>query len=754
MFAFRLFIARLLWLGVLVSGSVTAGTIEGRIVSLDGVPLPDAQVRVMPGDTELAVDRHGHFRSDELAAGEYELRITAPGQAAETRPVSLAADGTARLTVRMAGATDLGSVLITASALNTSLLDSVQPVSVLSGDALREQLAPSLGETLENQPGVTATYFGPGASRPVIRGLGGARVRVLSDGIGSLDAASVSPDHAVSVEPLLAERVEIIRGPATLMYGNGAFGGVVNVVDNRIPEELPTEALHGAVEARAATATGERAMVAKAEGAAGRLAWHLDAYTRSTEALEIPGQAESDALLAAEGETPNPTEAGTLENSDSESDGGALGLSWINGENFLGVSVNAYNSNYGIPGHHHHEEPAPGMPAAEEPPVRIDLEQLRYDLKSGWNDPLPGFDRARFRAGYNDYEHRELEGTETGTVFRNRELETRFELIHKDGKGWDGALGLQYKNRDFAALGAEAFVPPVKSIDRGVFLIEEYPLEAWKFALGARADEVVHNVATGADRRYDTQSFSAGTVYRYGEDYTVSLNLAVAERAPTPEELYSEGPHLATQSYERGNAALEPETARNVDLRLRRVRGDWQWTLGLYRNAIADFIYQANTGQMQDSLPVYVYTQGDATFRGVEAESEWRFAKRAGGLWKWRLFGDYTRATLDDGGNLPRIPPLRVGTGLSYEGVRWSAGVSATRYDDQERTAAFELPTTGYLMVDADLSYRLFGAVSEWFVFLRGSNLADEQARRHSSFLKDLAPLPGRSFTLGIRGEF
>lgn len=732
-----------------------AGELEGRVLDDTGTPVTNARITLEPTGRSIRTDEHGHFLAVDLPAGEYTLNIRVPGQEPETRRVTVTETGTANLTVRLTDSAELGRLVITGSPLRGTLLDSAQPVSVLSGDDLRRQMAASLGETLDEQAGVSATYFGPSASRPVIRGLGGARVRVLADGIGSLDASSVSPDHAVSIEPLLAERVEIIRGPATLMYGNGAFGGVVNVVDNRIPEQLPAEAFFGAAEARVATATGERALVAKADGAAGRLAWHLDAYTRSTDDVEIPGFPESAALLAEEGETPDPAEAGTVENTNSESDGAAAGLSWINGENFLGLSVSTYNSNYGVPGHHHHEEPAPGMPAEEEEaPVRIDLEQLRYDLKSGWDKPLPGFDRARFRAGYNDYEHVELEGAETGTVFRNRELESRFELVHKDEQGWDGALGLQYKNRDFAALGEEAFVPPVKSIDRGIFLIEEYRLDAWKYALGARLDKVVHNAEIDVDREFTTRSFSAGTVYRFGGDYSFSVNLAVAERAPTPEELYSDGPHLATQSYEVGNLALQPETARNIDLRLRRTAGDWRWTLGVYRNAIADYIYQANTGQELDELPVFAYTQADATFRGVEAESEWQFAELAGGALSWKLFGDYTRATLDAGGDVPRIPPRRIGTGFDYEGTRWSAGLTATRYADQDCTAAFERPTEGYLMLDADLSYRLFGSVSEWFVFLRGTNLLDEEARRHSSFLKDLAPLPGRSFTLGVRGSF
>lgn len=737
------------------SGAV-AGDIEGRVAALGGAPVAEAVITVTPGARTATSDEHGHFRISGLEAGEYVLDFRS-AQGVETRRVTVTEDDTSKLTVWMLGSTALDKVIVSASPLNRSVLDVAQPVTVLADDELRKQIANNIGETLDDQLGVNSTYFGPGASRPVIRGLAGARVRVQEDGISAMDASSVSPDHAVGIEPILVDRIEIIRGPATLLYGSGAFGGVVNLVDNRIPEKLPAESLHGAFESRAESATGERALVARAEGALGRLAWHADAYRRETDNIEIPGFAESAALRAeeaAEGGASEEETAGELENSDTETDGGALGFSWIADDAFLGISVSNYNTNYGVPGHHHEEEPAPGMPVEEEPPVRIDLEQVRYDIKSEWGNPLPGLSRAKFRLGYNDYEHVELEGTETGTIFTNREFEGRLELVHNPWGTWDGAFGVQFGNRDFSAVGEEAFVPPVETRNAGLFIVEERPVGDWQLALGARYDRQRHSPENNLSRSDSATSLSAGMVRKLADEYSFSVNLIRAQRMPSAEELYSNGPHLATQSFEMGNPDLDVETARNLDVTFRKYAGGMRVNLSLFRNKIADYIYQQNTGVEMDGLPVFVYTQQDATFSGLEFETVFGLMDNGIGELDLRLFTDYVQGELDNGETLPRLPPRRYGVGLDFKQTHWTAGLSATEHADVNDVAAFERPTDGYTMLNADVSYRLFTAASEWFVFLRGTNLLDEEARKHTSFLKDLAPLPGRSFTLGLRGAF
>ncbi|HET9679190.1 MAG TPA: TonB-dependent receptor [Gammaproteobacteria bacterium] len=765
---------------LLMVPGVQAGALEGRVMAVTGTPISNAKLTLIPArdsaaTIHLQTDGHGHFRThDNLPSGDYTLTVTSP-LGSETRQITIPATGVRSVTFHMADKIKLGTVVIAGSALQNTVLESAQPVAVLSGDELRKQMAATLGETLNTQLGVSATYFGPNASRPVIRGMSGARVRMLQDGIGALDASALSADHAVSIEPLIASRIEIIRGPATLLYGNGAFGGVVNVVTHRIPETLPVEPFYASVEARAATATGERALVAVADGtlgdsAGGQIAWHVDAYTRTTEDVEIPGEAESDILHAAEiaehgalhGTEHAEKDAGILENSSSESEGGSLGGSWINGDNFIGLSVSFYNSLYGVPGHAHQEEPTlpPAPEPAHEEGVRIDLKQMRVDLDSGWDDPLPGLERAQFRIGYSEYEHKELEGDAVGTIFSNEGMEGRLSLTHEPWGTWQGVFGAHYLYSDFSAIGEEAFVPPVITRDLGVFIIEERTFDRagaadWRLSVGARLDTVEHNPASGPSREFSTSALSLGSVFPFTGSHDISAHLSRAQRAPAAKELYSNGPHLATRSYETGNPALAKETAVNLDVRLRDYRGLWQWSLGVYYNQIADFIYQQNTGTEIDGLPVFSYTQADATFRGVEAESAWQFEEFADGLLEWRIYGDYTRATLDNSGqDVPRIPPLSIGTSLDYQQTRWGIGISATQYDEQNNIAPHELPTKGYLMLDANISYRLFSAVSEWFVFLRGSNLLDEEARRHTSFLKDRAPLPGRSLTLGVKASF
>jgi len=739
---------------VSLTTSVMAGDLEGRIIAVGGMPQAGASVTLADTERTTTSDARGHFHFEDLKPGEYTVLIETGGDR-ETRRVVI--DERDLVTLNIVMAAQLQRVEVSASAFGRSALELSQPIDIISGDDLDILSQASIGETLSSQLGVTSTYFGPASGRPVIRGLTGNRVRVQQDGIGSMDVSALSPDHAVAIEPLLIDSVEIVKGPATLLYGNGAFGGVINMTDSRIPEESPYTPVSGAIETRGDTAANERSFVARFDGGGERFAWHVDAFTRDTGEAEIPGAAESEILHEAEGHEEEEEEEeafGILENSDVETRGGAIGGSWIGEKGFFGAAVSTYDSNYGVPGHAHEETEEEGAEHEGEEGVRIDLKQTRYDFKGKRDDPFAGIETLKFRAGYNDYQHQEIEEGAVATTFTNKEFDGRLEMVHAPLADWRGAFGIQVRDRDFSAVGEEAYVPPTESQGVGVFLVEEREFAAWRIELGGRVENQDQN-ATGFAGQSDTAfSTSGGLVRKLGDAQSLGINVTRAQRMPDIEERYSNGPHLASLQYEIGNPDLDTETANNLDLTWRKAGDGLNWTVNLFYNRVNDFIYLQDSGTELEELPVATYTQADAVLKGYEAEIIFPLLEGNGNDLDLRLFSDYTRGTLVDGGDLPRIPPLRVGVGLDFTGLKWTAGVQAIRYDDQDKLAAFELPTEGYTMLDASIGYRVFTPHVDWNFFLRASNLLDEEARRHTSFLKDLAPLPGRNFTLGIRAGF
>jgi iron complex outermembrane receptor protein len=647
---------------------------------------------------------------------------------------------------------------VTGTPIEHSADELAQSVTVVSGATLDRIRAANLGETLAGELGVSASYFGAGASRPIIRGLAGPRVRMLEDGIDSLDASTVSDDHAVSIDPIAAEQIEIFRGPTTLLYGSGAVGGVINTVTNRIPEGAPEGGFDGAVEVRGDTVADDRTLSFALDGGGDSVAWHLDALTRETENYEIPGFAE---LHHDEEEEEEEHEGfGILENSDLEADSMAGGVSWLGESGFFGVSVSAFDTNYGLPGHEHHEEEPlpPSPPAEEEAHVRIDLDQVRYDLKGGWLGLNGALEAIYLRLGINDYEHVELEGTEIGTRFDNDAWEARLEFLHADLGAWRGAFGLQVTERGFSAIGEEAFVPPVDSTSYGLFLLEQRQTELWQLSLGARLESQRHEPSGGAPEIDDTAtSVSLAAIRSLPGGYSLAMNLANAERLPGTEELYANGPHLATGNIEIGDPALGSETSRHLDFGIRKTDGDLTWTVTAFVTDYDDYIYLRDTGviDVDEGLPIFAFSHSNADFVGLEAELFTPIAAVGTGEIDLRIFGDFVRAELDTGEDLPRIPPRRFGARLQYHDERLLAGIEATRYDRQDRTALYETPTPAYTMVNADLRLTIGdGPVAAYELFVRGANLLDEDARRHTSFLKDVAPLPGRNYAIGFRVSF
>lgn len=661
----------------------------------------------------------------------------------------------------------LDKLVVTATPLGQGVEEVAKPVEVLAGAALDERKANSLGATLESLPGVQSSYFGPGVGRPVIRGLDGARVQVLSGGISSQDASTVSVDHAVSIEPFLADQIEVLKGPATLLYGSGAIGGAVNVVDGRIPERVheSAEGLSGRAELRGNTVDDERTGMLRLDGGGGPFAFHADLFRRSTDDVSIPGFAESAELLAEEGESPDPDSRGVLENSAVRTESAAVGASLIGERGFIGGAFSFYDTLYGVPGHAHHHGHEDDDHAhrkdgddedheGEEEAVTIDLRQRRSDMKLGLDEPFAGHERITLRVGSTRYQHTELEGDEVGTVFESRGTEARLESIHHPISGWKGAWGLQHGRRDFSAEGEEAFVPPSLTRDIGVFLIEEQQFDRLKVELGARADRVRVTPDDGPRATFDTLSLSAAGRWTVDERMHLQLGFDRAERAPTAEELYSDGPHVATRSYEIGDADLGTERADRVELGLHWHVEGFEAKLAAYHSRFDDFIYLADTDEEEDELPVRVWTQEDARFDGFEVEGKWRLAESTSGRWDLRAFGDLVRGRLDAGGDLPRIAPARAGADLAWQRDGWRARLGAVHHARQDRVAEMERETPGYTLVNAHLSYHWDTPRVGWELFLDGTNLTDREARAHTSFLKDLAPLPGRGIAFGVRAFF
>ncbi|MCI4569290.1 TonB-dependent receptor [Lysobacter sp. CFH 32150] len=681
---------------------------------------------------------------------------------------------------------ELDKVIVKASPLAGTAEDLARPVEVLAGEKLDEAKANSLGETVSKLPGVQSSYFGPGVGRPIVRGFDGARVQVLSDGLSSGDVSTVSVDHAVSIEPFLADQIEVLKGPATLLYGSGAIGGAVNVVDGRIPEGLTDQPFQGRAELRGGTVNDEGTGMLRLDGSTSNFAFHFDALHRETGDYEIPGFAESAAQLASEGEEPDPAERGVLPNSALRTDSAALGLSWIGERGYFGFGSSLFNTRYGIPGHaHEHEgEEEPALEeGGEEGGVHIVLDQRRHELRGGF-DGFGAFKSIRAKLARTEYTHTEFEGNEVGTVFDNDSTEGRVELVHKPWAGWDGAFGLQWAQRDFVAIGDEAFVPGTKSRDAGLFWFGEHAFGPLKLELGARHDrnkvDADDAIAIGPDRDFSTTSASAALKWEASDAFHLTFGLDRAQRSPTAEELYSNGLHVATASIELGTPTLDVETANRAELGLHWHSGSFQVGASVYHVRYDDFIYLADAGIDEHGGPIRMWTQGDARFDGAEAEVNWSIAENSSGAWDLRVFGDVVRgkltgsgtrpvaftlehegevetfnAELPLSGNLPRMAPSRFGGELRWEREQWRASLGAVRYARQDRVAANETETAGYTLVDAHVAWHIDTAGGNaWEVFLDGSNLLDEEARAHTSFLKELAPLPGRGLTFGVRTFF
>ncbi len=660
----------------------------------------------------------------------------------------------------------LESFVVTGNPDARTAFDLAQGASILASDALHRSAQSTLGETLSALPGVNATYYGPGASRPIIRGLGGDRVRMLDNGVGSLDASNVSPDHNVAVEPLLVDRIEVLRGPATLLYGSSAVGGVVNVIDNRIPSTPADSPFGGRTELRFDTAAHERTGIVALTGGNQSLAVQVNGLRTETDDVAIPGYADPA----------NPTDRGSLANSALSTKSGSVGGTWFGSTGNAGVAVSEYDTVYGVP---------------VGDPIAIDLKQRRADFRGELTQPFGIFKAAKARFGLADYTHAEID-TSTGlpnTTFTNKAYEGRIELIQQDIGALSGTIGLQAARSDFSAVGEEVVTPPTLTTSQALFVLESYKVSpALTFQFGGRYERqrialgevdpllpaYPGYAATSGETRIDHgYSLSTGAVYYPAKDYSLGLSVAYSQRLPVAQEVFSNGPHGGTGSYEIGTAGLDRETSLGVDLILRKRAGFVTGSIGGFVNQFQNFIFEQRdpntyfdeaSGSFlpypvppgDDYLPIYQFVARDARFYGGEADLSLHLVDNSSEHLHLDLTADYVHAqqTTNDQ-PLPRIPPLRAGAALRYERGPWSLGAGLQHAFQQDRVAPDESETDRYTLLHADVAYRFtLARDTECELFLRGTNLGDEDARVSTSFLKDIAPLPGRNFTAGVRLSF
>lgn len=655
----------------------------------------------------------------------------------------------------------LDTVVVTGNPLGSTKIAA--PVSVLAGDGLVLRRASSLGETLSGLPGVSSTYFGPNASRPVVRGLDGDRVRILSNGGSSLDASSLSYDHAVPIDPLVVDRVEVLRGPGALFYGGSAVGGVVNTLDNRIPR-APMTGFSGAAEVRLGGAARERGGAALIESGNDRFAVHADVFGRDTSDQLTPRYTplqDGESLARSS----------HVRNSAAETHGGALGGSLFFGggadavQGRVGLSVDTYRSDYGI---------------TAEPDVMI---QLKRD-HVGWASELKLADgpwRAlRLNANYTDYRHQEVEGSgEVGTVFSSTGYDLRLEAEHAPIGPLRGVVGLQHEDFNFSALGEEAFVPKTSTRKTGLFVLEEMAWVGGSLSAGARferadvdsegdASALLPQFGNPVRRNFSLQSYSLANVLPLTATWSLSGSLSATERAPTYFELYANGVHAATGAYEQGNSRLPTERGTNVDLAVQWKTETDRLRVGAYYTHFSRFISLDAAGTKVDdggtpvadgtpgSVPLFQFNAVRARLVGVEVEGRKRLAEMPWQLDATTTF-DTTRATnLSVGEPLPRVAPWRLKLGLEATRGPWAVRLEADHAARQNRVPDTDTPTASYTLLNLALSQRisLDAADAIWFVKL--TNLGDERAYSATTVqtLRGLSPLPGRAVQVGMRVSF
>ena len=776
------------------SNPLWAQSVIGVVTDTAGKPLVGAAVSIVGENVQALTDETGRFKLENLHTLDAELHVEAKGFAHRNFHFKVPEQGLTDLQLTLLSSA-IEVIDVTASPFHASANESALPVSVLAGDNLKMRQASTLGDTLKGEVGVHSSFYGGVSSSPIIRGLDGPRVLIMQNGLDSGDASRVGPDHSVAAEASTATQIEVLRGPATLFYGSGAIGGVVNVVDQRVPTDSSTRAEwmleHNSV-------NNEQLAAGSVSTGGDNVAVYIDGFIRDNDAYKIPHQdGHADHGEAGLGSK--------VDNSQAKATGFTLGGSYLLDNGFVGVSYGRLEREYGIPGHshagHEHDQDEPA------PDVYADLTQNRWQLLSELNLQHDFIRQINTRFAYTDYNHKEIEGNEVGTRFSNDSYEARLEVLHRPRFDWLGGISLHYKYSDFSAVGEEAFTPPSRSEMLALAWMEERHFGPLLLQLGARIEQVTldakqvvlpslelhaHDVVEEEAHEHDDSeqlfafkkkftpySLSAGAVWDFAEGYNLGVSLSRSQRAPSAAELLAFGPHIGTASYEAGalfqleadhftlnQQPIKLEIANNIDVSLRKFSGDVGFVFNAFYNQIDNYYYQRNTGLFAksghdhaatepehshaDELPLYLFTPADVKLHGFEGQFVWRMADP----YTLTLQADYIRARLQQGGDLPRTPPLRFAAELAYDLGDISADIRATHYLKQDKLAAEETATSGYTLIDASVNYRLYLAQQEISLYIKGQNLTNEYATVHTSFLKDIAPLPSRSIGIGIRGSF
>ena len=631
----------------------------------------------------------------------------------------------------------LAPVVVTADPFGSQEQATIlSPARVLSGDNLRDKIGGSLGETLMQEPGIHSSGFSTGSSRPVIRGLEGPRVKILQNGMSNGDLSAISNDHAVGASSLSAQQIEILRGPATLLYGSGAIGGAINIVNGRIPtrlEERPT----GEAELRASSVDSASSFAFTADRAAGNIGMHIDGNMLRAGDYRIP----VNSSTAGDGDTGRLTYSGNRENNLG------VGASMIQSWGYVGASVSQIDKLYGIRG--------------RDESSKIDLLQTRFDVDSLIRSPFEGFDALRIKLGQSDYRHTELEdGTNPHVRFTNRSLESRIELSHQPVAGWRGRLGVQTDGSTVQALNLEdpneSTVPRTRSNSTAAFIVEETDIGDVRLNAGARIEQVGRRPIGATNRNFTLGSTSFGALWSFTRGYALGSTLSLSQRAPTTEELYSGGAHHPTETFDVGSSSLKKETSQNIDLSLQKTEDRLRWKGNLFQNKVGQFVYGKLEDIPQGGMDVTrTFTQGDATIRGYELDASYNLYEYG---WFGRAFADGSRGTLDNQGHLPLQPVRRVGATVGYQDASWRSSLSVLQASAQNRIASAdvsnETATRGYTRVDANISWRQRIGENELTWFASARNLLNEEIRLSTSLLKDYVPQPGRNFIVGVRARF
>ena len=690
-------------------------------------------------------------------------------------------------------------VVVVGGAIEQSETDKAQSVTILNENALEQKAAPNLGDTLANEAGIAGSGFTAGSSRPVIRGQADNRVRVLNNGTEVFDVSNLSPDHAPSVSALLSHSIEVVRGPATILFGSGAIGGVVNVSDDLIPVEQPVKPFSGEFGSRANSADDERSgAIHLTLSPMKHIVLHGQFSYTETDDRSIPGFALNErmrALLTPEqaagrGFGQNPE--GTVPNTFVETKDYSFGASYVWDKGYLGASYTQFLSEYGVP-----FNPETSDPAEPASPVHLEVDKRQFNARSSIVEPWPWLSNANAKFVYTDYEHQEIEGALVGATFNTSGVDSRLELVHKPVGPFQGSVGGQFFYKELSVIGDEAFLQPTQTTQIAAFLFEELKLGKVRLQFGARIEhQSVHidnadpdlTSLTSPDQQeqeFLPISGAAGLLYDFAESWQLAVNGTYSQRAPTADELFARGPHEATFQFIVGNPNLSVEENIGVDVSLRKTAGAVTGSISAFYNHYEGFIDFAPTGGFEDGLNVFVYTPKTAQFYGGEAKADFHLLplsitrmenqealdaksvknvitretsaepeKNPNDLFV-RLQADYVRATdLDSDDPLPRITPFRFTASLNYQGENWNATVEAQRVNEQDRVAPFERATPGYTFLNASIGYKFRTGPTYNYLYVKGTNLTNEEARDHLSFLKEVLPLAGRGITVGFRTTF